>query len=149
MEINSAQCRRRPLRALAAAGALAFLLAACGHDSPPPPPKPQPITPQPQAQSAPAPAPAPAASAASAAPAAAAAEQKPDPDKALAQKVQRALRARLGSLADGIDVTASRGKVTLWGTVPESAKQRLAVRTATGVAGVRSVLDNMAIVSGS
>lgn len=148
MEINSAQCGRRPLRMLAAAGALAFLLAACGHESPPPS-KPQPITqepaaPQPQAQSAPAPAPA-----ATAEPDAAAQEEKPDPDKLLAQNVEDALRASLGSLADGIDVTASRGKVTLWGTVPEIAKQRIAVRTATGVKGVKSVLDNMSIVSGS
>jgi hypothetical protein len=149
MDINSAQCRRRPLRTLAAAGALAILLAACGHESPPPP-KPQPITPQPAAPQAQAqPAPAPTASAATAAPAAAAQEEKPDPDKLLAQKVQRALRRSLGSLADGIDVTASRGKVTLWGTVPEVAKQRLAGRPATGVAGVKSVLDNMSIVSGS
>jgi hypothetical protein len=149
MEINSAQCGRRPLRVLAAAGALACLLAACGHESPTP--KPQPITqepaaPQPQAQPAPAPA---AAEAGAAEPAAAAQEQKPDPDKALAQKVERALRGSLGSLADGIDVTASGGKVTLWGTVPERAKQRIAVRTATGVKGVKSVLDNMSIVAGS
>lgn len=141
MGINSAQCLRRPLRMLTAAGALACLLAACGHESPPPP-KPQPITqepaaPQPQAQPAPVPA------------AAAAREEKPDPDKALAQKVAHALRRSLGSLADGIDVTASHGKVTLWGTVPERAKQRIAVRAATGVKGVKSVLDNMSIVAGS
>ena len=43
----------------------------------------------------------------------------------------------------------NQGKVTLWGTVPEVAKRRQAIRTATGVAGVKSVKDNMAIVSGS
>ena len=82
-------------------------------------------------------------------PAPAQVEPKPDPDKALAASVQHALRSALGSLADNIDVTASQGKVTLWGTVPEVAKRRQAIRTATGVAGVKSVKDNMAIVSGS
>jgi hypothetical protein len=145
MDINGAQCSSISLRALAAAGALVFLLAACGEKSPPPP-KPQPASPAPeapkaQAQAAPAPAAQPAP--------ATAAEEKPDPDKALADKVQGALRASLGSIADGIDVTASHGKVTLWGTVPEAAKRRQAVRSAASVAGVKSVKDNMAIVSGS
>jgi len=141
MDINSAQRRNRLLRVLAAAGALVFMLVACGEKSPPPP-KPQAASPAPaapQAQPAPAQAAAPDT----------AAEEKPDPDKALAKKVQSSLRDSIGSLADGIDVTASRGKVTLWGTVPEAAKRRQAVRTATGVPGVKSVRDNMAIVSGS
>jgi len=131
MDINSAQRVGISLRALAAAGALVVLLSACGEKSPPPP--------QPQAQPAPTQAAAPAA----------AEEEKPDPDKALTKKVQSSLRASLGSVADGIDVTASHGKVTLWGTVPEAAKRRQAVRSAAGVAGVKSVSDNMAIVSGS
>ena len=146
MEINSAQRRSTLLRMLAVTGAIAFMLAACGEKSPPPPPKPQPASPapgapKPQAQAAPAPAAQPAP--------AIAAEEKPDPDKALANKVQGALRASLGSIADGIDVTAKHGKVTLWGTVPEAAKRRQAVRSAAAVAGVKSVRDNMAIVSGS
>ena len=145
MEINSAQRRSTLLRMLAVTGAIAFMLAACGEKSPPPP-KPRPASPapgapKPQAQAAPAPAAQPAP--------AIAAEEKPDPDKALANKVQGALRASLGSIADGIDVTAKHGKVTLWGTVPEAAKRRQAVRSAAAVAGVKSVRDNMAIVSGS
>ena len=114
----------------------------------PPRPSPQAAPPAPsapQTQSAPAPAAAPA-------PAPAAGPEqigKPDPDKALAAKVHDALRGSLGSLADGIDVTASGGTVTLWGTVPEAAKRHVAVRAATGVAGVKSVKDNMAIVAGS
>ena len=149
MAINSVQCDSTTLRALATAGAIALLLAGCGEESPPPP-KPQaaapaPAAPQPapQAQAAPAPALAPATAPARAQ------EDKPDPDKALAAKVRDALRAALGSLADGIDVTASGGKVTLWGTVPEVGKRRQAVRAATGVAGVKSVKDNMAVVAGS
>lgn len=143
MQINGAQRNRVPFQTLAAASAIAFVLAACGEKSPPPP-KPQaaapaPAAPQPQPQAQPVPAPA----------AAAAEEEKPDPDKALAKKVQSSLRDSLGSLADNIDVTAKRGEVTLWGTVPEAAKRRQAVRSATGVPGVRSVRDNMAIVSGS
>jgi len=140
MDINGAQRRNWPLHLLAA-GALVVVLAACGEKSTPPPTPqaapPQAAAPQPQAQPAAMPAPA------------AAGEEKPDPDKALAKKVQSSLRDSLGSLADNIDVTASHGEVTLWGTVPEAAKRRQAVRTATGVAGVKSVRDNMAIVSGS
>ena len=137
MQINGARRIRSPFQTLAAAGVIAFVLAACGEKSPPPP-APQPASPAPEApkpQAQPTPAPA--------------AEEKPDPDKALAKSVQSSLRDSLGSLADNIDVTASRGKVTLWGTVPEAAKRRQAVRTATGVPGVKSVRDNMAIVSGS
>ncbi len=147
MEPDSAQRRRNLLRMLAAAGALAFLLASCGEESPPPPPEPQAAAPAPTSQAQPAPAPI-----AAAAPAPAPVVEKvykPDPDKALAAKVQDALRAALGSLADGIDVTASGGRVTLWGTVPETAKRRKALRAATGVKGVKSVRDNMALVSGS
>jgi len=136
MDLDSAKRSSPSLRALAAAGALA--LAACGEQSPPPP-KPQPAAAQ--AQPAPAAAVAPA-------PAPQKAEQ-PDPDKALAAKVQQSLHAALGSLADGIDVTASGGAVTLWGTVPETAKRKQALRAASGVAGVKSVKDNMAIVAGS
>jgi pyruvate dehydrogenase E2 component (dihydrolipoyllysine-residue acetyltransferase) len=146
MNIASAQRSSIPLRSLAAAGAVALVLAGCGGESPPPP-KPQPAAPAPQAQTQPAPAPA-----ASPVPAPAPAPEqaeKPDPDKALATKVHDALRAALGSLADGIDVTASGGKVTLWGTVPEAPKRSVAVRAAAGVAGVKSVKDNMAVVAGS
>jgi outer membrane biosynthesis protein TonB len=146
MKINSARRTRIPFHALAAAGALA--LAGCGHESPPPP-KPQAAAPAPQAQPAPAPATAPAPAAAPAPAPAPAQAEKPDPDKALAAKVHDALSAALGSLADGIDVTASGGKVTLWGTVPEKAKRSQAVRAAAGVSGVKSVKDNMAVVAGS
>lgn len=141
MDINSAQCRNNLLRMLAAAGANALLIAGCGQESPAPP-KPQAAAPAPSApQAQPAPAPAPAAAPEQA--------DKPDPDKALAAKVHDALRGSLGSLADGIDVTASGGTVTLWGTVPEAGKRRQALRAATGTAGVKSVKDNMAVVAGS
>jgi hypothetical protein len=144
MNIASAQRRSNLPTMLAAAGALALSLAGCSHESPPPP-KPQPVTPAPQAQAQPAPAAAPAPAPAPAPEQA----EKPDPDKVLAAKVHDALHGSLGSLADGIDVTASGGTVTLWGTVPETAKRRQAVRAATGVAGVKTVKDNMAIVAGS
>ena len=135
MDLDNSQRSGLSLRALAAAGALA--LAACGEPTPFPP-TPQPAAPQAQAAPAPivAPAPAPAP----------APEQA---DKALAAQVQDALRAALGSLADGIDVTASGGTVTLWGTVPEIGKRGQALRAAFGVAGVMSVKDHMAIVAGS
>ena len=140
MDLDNSQRSGLSLRALAAAGALA--LAACGEPTPFPP-TPQPAAPQAQAAPAPivAPAPAPAPAPEQA--------DKPDPDKALAAQVQDALRAALGSLADGIDVTASGETVTLWGTVPEAAKRQRAVRAAAGVGGVKSVKDNLAIVAGS
>ncbi|MGH8739163.1 MAG: BON domain-containing protein [Burkholderiales bacterium] len=139
MHIISAQGRSISLLALAAAGACALAVAGCGNKTPPAPaqaPATQAAAPAaPQAQPAPAPQ--------------LQAEPKPDPDKVLAAKVQDALRAKLGSLADGIDVTAGGGTVTLWGTVPETAKRHAAVRAASGVAGVKAVKDNMAIVAGS
>jgi BON domain len=149
MNSDCAQANRPSRRTLAAAGALALLLAGCGEDSPPPPPKPQAAAPAPAPQAQPAPAPAPIASAAPAPAPAVEKIYKPDPDKALAAKVQDALRGALGPIADGIDVTASGGRVTLWGTVPETAKRGKALRAAAGVKGVKSVKDNMAIVSGS
>ncbi len=139
MRRNNQRHGKSLILVITASGALA--LAACGESSPPPP-KPQAAAPAPaapQAQAAPAPAVAPAPAPA----------DKPDPDKALAAKVHDALRASLGSLADGIDVTASSGTVTLWGTVPEAAKRHVALRAASGVAGVKSVKDNMAVVAGS
>ena len=74
---------------------------------------------------------------------------KPDPHRASAEKGHDPWRGSLGPLAYGSDVTASGGTVTLWGTVPKAAKRHVAVRAATGVAGVKSVKDNMAIVAGS
>ena len=142
MHFINAQDRSISLRALAAAGAcaLAVAIAGCGDKTPPPAaqaPAPQAAAPAaPQAQPAPA-------------PESAQIEAKPDPDKALAAKVHDALRAKLGSLADSVDVTASGGAVTLWGTVPQAGKRGEALRAASGVNGVKSVKDNMATVAGS
>ncbi len=147
MDLNTAQRRSKLPRTLAAAGALALVLTACGESSPAPP-TPQAAAPAPIASQA-QPAPATAAAPAPAPDAAPEQVDKPDPDKTLAAKVQESLRGSLGSLADGIDVTASGGTVTLWGTVPEAGKRKQAIRAVTRVGGVKPVKDNMAIVAGS
>jgi hyperosmotically inducible protein len=127
-----------------AAFACAFALAGCGEDkssSLPPPPQPAPQAQPAAPQAAPAPAP-------SAAPAQSEAP-KPDPDAALASAVKAALEAEKDLNAQGIDVTARDGSVTLWGTVPQAERRALAVKTARGVPGVKSVQDNLQVVRGS
>jgi len=124
-------------------------LAGCGADKSASPPAPQ-SAPQtqpaaPQAETAPAAVPA-------AAPAAAPAQSealKPDPDVALAAAVKDALEAEKGLDAQGIDVTAKGGMVTLWGTVPRADRRTLAVKTARRVPGVKAVQNNLQVVSGS
>jgi hypothetical protein len=126
-----------------AAFTCAFALAGCGEDKssslPPSQPAPQAQPAAPQAAPAPAPSPAPAQSEA----------PKPDPDAALASAVKAALEAEKGLGAQGIDVTAKAGTVTLWGTVPQAERRALAVKTARGVPGVKSVQDNLQVVRGS
>jgi BON domain-containing protein len=110
-------------------------LTACGQEAPKPAAKATP-TPAPAAQPAPPP------------PAAKAAEaQKSDPNKELAARVKRAVEEE-GKLA-GIDVTASDGKVTLWGTTGNAAERQRAASVASKVDGVKSVENNLKVVKGS
>ena len=74
---------------------------------------------------------------------------KPDPNKALAQRVKRALESEAKVEAAGIDVTASAGAVTLWGTAATDAERRRAARIAAKVEGVKSVDNRIAVVKGS
>jgi len=74
---------------------------------------------------------------------------KPDPNKALAQRVKRALESEAKVEATGIDVTASAGAVTLWGTAATDAERRRAARIAAKVEGVKSVDNRIAVVKGS
>lgn len=73
----------------------------------------------------------------------------PDPGKALAARVKAALSDDPTLRAMGIDVTASNGVATLWGTVADSAKRRRAAEVAGSVEGVKSVDNKLAIVQGS
>jgi hyperosmotically inducible protein len=117
----------------------AVALAACGADTPPPAAKkvePVAVTPTPVAKP-----PAP--------PEPKAEEPKPDPNKELAARVKRALMDDSKIQGAGIDVTASSGTVTLWGTAATQSERNRAGATAAKVDGVKTVENKMAIVKGS
>lgn len=91
------------------------------------------------------------ATAAAATPAAAPQAKAPDalaadPNKALAARVKKALEAMQ---ADGIDVTASDGAITLWGTTATAADRTRAAGVAAKIDGVKSVDNKLAVVKGS
>ena len=124
---------------VAAAFAFALVLAACGDQTTPSktvepvktPPAPV-ATAQPQPEQA-APAPAP----------------KPDPDAELAAKVKSALGEDGDLKMLPIDVRASNGAVTLYGTADNAGMKRKAAQVASKVDGVKSVVNNLQIVKGS
>src|SRR5258706_12716528 len=122
----------------------ALSLAACG-DEPAPKPAPQPATPKPAAEAPPAPVAAPAPAPVAKAPEA----PKPDPNKELAERVKKALEGQAKIQAAGIDVTATDGTVTLWGTAATAAERDRAARAAGKVDGVKSVQNKIAVVKGS
>ena len=72
-----------------------------------------------------------------------------DENKVLAGKVKSALGAdpKLKMLA--IDASASDGTVTLYGTADNKANRDRAAKVASGVAGVKSVKNELVIVAGS
>jgi hypothetical protein len=116
-------------------------LAACSEPPPPPVAKkadPAPI-PAPQAKAPEAPKPE----------APKAEEPKPDPNKELAQRVKRALENDAKIQAGGIDVTASSGAVTLWGTAATASERNRAGAAAAKVDGVRTVENKIVVVKGS
>ena len=118
--------------------AIALALAACSE--PPPPPKPAApaaAAPTPQAEAPKAPE--------TKAPEA----PKPDPNKELASRVKRALEGEAKIQAAGIDVTATDGKVTLWGTTATAAERNRAGQAAAKVDGVTSVDNQLKVVKGS
>jgi hypothetical protein len=119
-------------------------LAACGDKLPPLASKGEPApaaaapTPAPQAKAPETPQPAPKAEA-----------PKPDPNKELAQKVKRALEEDAKIQAAAIDVSASNGVVTLWGTAATQGERNRAGAAAAKVDGVQSVENKLAVVKGS
>src|SRR5688572_25836361 len=120
------------------ATALILGLAACGDSAPPPKPVAQP-TPPPQA-------PAPQAKA----PETKAPEApKPDPNKELARRVKQALEGDGKIQGAGIDVTATDGKVTLWGTTATPGERSRAGQIASKVDGVSAVDNQLKVVKGS
>lgn len=78
-----------------------------------------------------------------------AADEKTAADSALADKVKAALVATPGLKDLAMDARASDGAVTLFGTVDSKAQGRKAAKVAAGVAGVKSVKDELQIVKGS
>lgn len=118
----------------------ALSLAACGDA-----PAPKPAAPKPAAEAPPAPVAAPAPAPVAKAPEA----PKPDPNKELAERVKKALEGEAKIQAAGIDVTATDGAVTLWGTAATAAERDRAARAAGKVDGVKSVQNKIAVVKGS
>jgi BON domain len=119
--------------------ALLFTLAACGESTPPPKPA-APAAPPPQAE-APAAAKAPETKAPEA--------PKPDPNKELARRVKQALEGDGKIQGAGIDVTATEGKVTLWGTTATPGERNRAGQIASKVDGVSAVDNQLKVVKGS
>jgi len=72
-----------------------------------------------------------------------------DPDAALASKAEKALGADNAPLAYGVEVTASDGKVDLWGTVDSNAARKRFAVIAAGVVGVRSVENHLRVDPGA
>lgn len=70
-------------------------------------------------------------------------------DRELAAKVKAALLATPDLKHLAFDVRSSNGDVTLFGTAESNLQRRKAERVAAGVPGVRSVKDELKIVSGS
>jgi hypothetical protein len=119
----------------------ALALAACSEDAPPPAPKP--------AAKAPAAAPAPAPVQVPPDAPKAAEAPKPSPDQALAARVKEALEGEAKIQAAAIDVTASGGKVTLWGTAAAEDERERAASVARKVEGVSAVDNQIKVVRGS
>lgn len=76
-------------------------------------------------------------------------EAKPDPDRMLAARVKQILESEAKALAEGIDVTAADGVVTLWGTTPSNVARGRVAKIASGVEGVKAVENRIAVVKGS
>jgi len=119
-------------------GLMVIGIAACSEDAPPKPAA-TPAAPPPQA-AAPTPPPKPEVKPE---------PPKPDPNKELAARVKRALEGEAKIQAAAIDVTASDGKVTLWGTTTTAAERRRAGSVARKVEGVSAVDNQIKVVKGS
>lgn len=70
-------------------------------------------------------------------------------DAALTARVKAALIAEPSIKAMTIDVDSKDGVVTLFGTTDTLANRDKATQAAAGVQGVKSVLNNLKIISGS
>ena len=73
----------------------------------------------------------------------------PAADTVLSDKVKQALVSAPGLNAQGIDVAAANGVVPLYGTVEAKSDSERIALLAMSVDGVRSVVNNLVVVSGS
>jgi hyperosmotically inducible protein len=76
-------------------------------------------------------------------------EPKPDPDAELAAKVKAAFGEDQDLKMLPVDIRALHGVVTLYGTADSPRLRDKAVRTASKVEGVKTVINNVQIVRGS
>ena len=135
----------RNLACILAATLLAIAFSRCGQE-----PQPKPVVKAVPVPAAPASQDAEKAEAAKAEAAKqAAAAARAAADKELAARVKAALGAERTLNAYGIDVVASNGAVTLFGTAETRIKRDFAGKVAAGVEGVKSVENKLAIVAGS
>jgi len=125
---------------LVTAALIAFAFSGCGQEPPPKPVvKAVPVPAQPANQDA----------AKAEAERMAAQAARAAADKELAGRVKAALGAERTLNAHGIDVVASNGAVTLFGTAESRMKREIAGKVAAGVEGVKSVENKLAIIAGS
>ena len=78
-----------------------------------------------------------------------AADAKAAADQGLAAKVKDAIRAQPKLKMMAMDVRASDGEVTLYGTAENEVQRAQAQKIAAGVPGVKSVKNELKIVRGS
>ena len=72
-----------------------------------------------------------------------------DPERELVARVKSALSGDKALGNDGIEVTVSGNVAHLWGTVDSAAERKRAEALAGSVAGVTSVYNKLAVVTGS
>lgn len=74
---------------------------------------------------------------------------QPSPGMQLAAKIKSALRNSQSLDAQGVDVTVADGVVTLHGTAPAPEESRKIAAFVAKLDGVRSVVNNLVVISGS
>lgn len=72
-----------------------------------------------------------------------------DPDAALAVKVEKALGVDSGAQPYGVEITATDGKVELWGAVDNTATSKRFEVISAGVVGVRAVANHLRVDPGA
>jgi osmotically-inducible protein OsmY len=68
-----------------------------------------------------------------------------DPDAALARKVEKALGNSAEGMPYAVEVTATDGKVQLWGSLDSTSARKRIELTAAGVVGVRAVESHLQV----